>query len=151
MNCGIVYFQNVAAATACIISTEQGILFVERKKEPGKGKLGIPGGFVNPREDAVQGVRRECREEIGFDPGPDVKFFASFPNIYLYKNITYHTCDFYFTISAPALELSDVRVDSEEIAGVRFIKPENIVLQDIAFDSAREALKTFLESDSYRL
>ncbi|MDR1466464.1 MAG: DNA mismatch repair protein MutT, partial [Treponema sp.] len=44
-NCGLTYYQNVATATACIISGEQGILFVERKKDPGKGKLGMPGGF----------------------------------------------------------------------------------------------------------
>jgi ADP-ribose pyrophosphatase YjhB (NUDIX family) len=143
-NCGLVYYQNVAAATACIISGEQGILFVERKKDPGKGKLGMPGGFVNPYEGAVQGVRRECLEETGFDPGPGVKFFASFPNIYLYKNVVYHTCDLYFTISASALKPSDTQADLEETAGIRFIKPENIVFENIAFDSARKALKAFL-------
>ncbi|MDR0643665.1 MAG: NUDIX domain-containing protein [Treponema sp.] len=148
MNCGLVYFQNVAAATACIISTEQGILFVERKKEPGKGKLGMPGGFINPRESAVQGVRRECREEIGFDPGADVEFFASFPNVYPYKNIVYHTCDLYFTVSAPTLKLSDLKIDSKETVSVHFIKPKNIILEDIAFYSAREALKAFLEKSS---
>jgi ADP-ribose pyrophosphatase YjhB (NUDIX family) len=145
MNCGLVYFQNVAVATACIISTEQGILFVERKKDPGKGKLGMPGGFVNPCEDAVQGLRRECREEISFDPGPDVKFFVSFPNVYPYKSIVYHTCDLYFVVSAPALKLSDLKADSEETVNIHFIKPEDIVFENIAFDSARKALKVFLE------
>jgi ADP-ribose pyrophosphatase YjhB (NUDIX family) len=149
MNCRLVYFQNVAAAVACIIRAEQGILFVERKKEPGKGKLGMPGGFVNPYEDAVQGIIRECCEEIGFNPGPDVKFLASFPNIYLYKNIIYHTCDLYFTVSAPTLKLADLQIDSKETAGIWFIEPENIIFENIAFDSARKALKAFLEGDLY--
>jgi ADP-ribose pyrophosphatase YjhB (NUDIX family) len=52
-----------------------------RAKEPAKGKLALPGGFVNPDEGAFEGLRRECLEEISWDPGPEAFRYASFPNI----------------------------------------------------------------------
>jgi ADP-ribose pyrophosphatase YjhB (NUDIX family) len=143
-DCGFVYFHNNAAATGCIISTDAGILFVVRAKDPGKGKLGVPGGFINPGENAVEGVRRECIEEIGWDPGPDVKFFASFPNIYPYKGVGYNTCDLYFAVSVPRLSLNDLKLDPKETEGIRFIKLETVNLDELAFDSARNALRAFL-------
>lgn len=34
-----------------------------------EGTLAIPGGFLDYGETTLNGARRECREEIGFDPG----------------------------------------------------------------------------------
>jgi ADP-ribose pyrophosphatase YjhB (NUDIX family) len=138
-----VFFQNVATATGCIISAKAGVLFEVRGKEPGKGKLGFPGGFVNPGEGAVEGVRRECIEEIGWDPGENVQFMASFPNEYLYKGVVYHTCDLYFTVSDPELILSDLTIDTKETHEVRFITPDKIAIDDLAFDAAKKALHYF--------
>ena len=39
------------------------ILLVERKAQPGKGKIALPGGFVNPEEKLKDAVIRELREE----------------------------------------------------------------------------------------
>ncbi|MDR2193264.1 MAG: NUDIX domain-containing protein [Treponema sp.] len=143
-NCGFTFYQNVAAATACIISTKKGILFEVRGKEPGKDKLGFPGGFINPGDGAVEGVRRECIEEIGWDPGENLRFMASFPNIYPYKGIVYHSCDLYFTVSAPELTLSDLTLDMKETRDIRFISPDEINIDDIAFDAGKKALHYFI-------
>ena len=48
--CGFRFFQNVAAACGVLVSHQSRILFVERAKEPAKGLLGLPGGFVDPGE-----------------------------------------------------------------------------------------------------
>jgi ADP-ribose pyrophosphatase YjhB (NUDIX family) len=144
-DCGFVYYHNVAAATGGIIDTGTTILFLVRGADPAKGKLDLPGGFVNPGEGAFEGLRRECVEEIGWDPGENLALFASFPNTYPYKNISYNTCDLFFVISAPGLKETDLRLDPEEIAGVRFITPSEINLDDVAFDSTRRAVKAFLE------
>jgi ADP-ribose pyrophosphatase YjhB (NUDIX family) len=143
-SCGLEYYQNIATATGCIIDTGTSVVFVVRAKEPAKGKLALPGGFVDVGEGAVEGVRRECREEIGWDPGPVCSFLASFPNVYHYKGFVYHTCDLFFTVSAPGLTVSDLVLDPGEIAGVRFIRYDEIDFDDLAFDSTRRAVQIFL-------
>lgn len=47
-----------------------------------EGTLAIPGGFLDYGETTLAGARRECREEIGFDPGnsPVDLFIADNPN-----------------------------------------------------------------------
>lgn len=39
------------------------VLMVERKAQPGKGLLALPGGFINPEEKLVDACLRELREE----------------------------------------------------------------------------------------
>jgi NADH pyrophosphatase NudC (nudix superfamily) len=140
-DCGFVYFHNTAAAAGLIINTKQGFLFLIRGEEPAKGKLDVPGGFLNPGESALEGLRRECREEIGRDCGDDIRFLASFPNIYEYKGIAYNTCDLFFTADMPDLTENDLTLQKGEIGGCRFIRPENIDLDQIAFPSARLAIQ----------
>jgi 8-oxo-dGTP pyrophosphatase MutT (NUDIX family) len=104
---------------------------------------------VDPGEGALEGLRRELREEIGWEPPrPDLEaftLFASFPNIYPYKNIPYNTCDLFFTLSAPGLTEQDLRLAEGEIAGVRFIRPEAVNMDDLAFESTRRAIRAFTE------
>jgi ADP-ribose pyrophosphatase YjhB (NUDIX family) len=153
--CGFVYYQNTAAATGCVIRTGRGILLLVRGKEPAKGKLDLPGGFVDPGEGALDGLRRELREEIGWVPPEDGRgtgaagtgftLLASFPNVYPYKNITYHTCDMFFTLDAPGLTEQDLHLETREIGGFRFVEPRNIRMEDLAFESTRRAVGAYLE------
>jgi ADP-ribose pyrophosphatase YjhB (NUDIX family) len=149
-DCGFTYYHNTAAATACIITAgsgaEETILLLVRGKDPGKGKLDLPGGFVDPGEGAMEGLRRELREELGWEPpaGAKTELFASYPNIYPYKNIVYNTCDLFFLIKAPGLTEKDLRLEEKEVAGIRFVKRNEINLEDIAFESARKAVAEYL-------
>jgi ADP-ribose pyrophosphatase YjhB (NUDIX family) len=171
-DCGFVYYHNVAAATGCIIvvpedenSTETGrlsnnlpckesdrIIFLVRGKEPGIGKLDLPGGFVDPGEGVLDGVYRELREELSWTPHipegarlSDVfKLFASFPNLYLYKGINYNTCDMYFSVRAPGLKSEDLCREKAEISEIRFLKPAEIDFSQFAFPSTVKAVKTYL-------
>jgi ADP-ribose pyrophosphatase YjhB (NUDIX family) len=147
-DCGFTYYHNTAAATGCVVSTGGGLLFLVRGKEPAKGRLDLPGGFVDPGEGAVEGLRREFREEIGWEPPPAAAFtlFASFPNVYPYKGIVYNTCDLFFTLSVPELSEKDLCPAEGEIAGIRFIKPGDIDMELLAFDSTRRAVQAFLDN-----
>ncbi|MDR2629636.1 MAG: NUDIX domain-containing protein [Spirochaetaceae bacterium] len=144
-DCGFTYYHNTAAATGCIISVDKTIMLLVRAKEPGRGKLDLPGGFVDPGEGALEGLRRECREEIGWEPSGDFVLFASFPNTYPYKNIIYNTCDLFFTIRAPGLKREDLRPEPREIADIRFIEPGLVDPEEMAFESTRRALRAFLD------
>ena len=163
-DCGLIYFHNTAAATGCVIRTGEKILLIVRGKEPGLGKLDLPGGFVDPGEGVLQGLLRELREELGWEPplpcGPEdpayskaltkiFTLFASFPNTYLYKNIAYNTCDMYFTVSAPGLTEKDLCLEAEEISELRFLRPKEINLDDLAFDSTRRAIEAFVNLSQF--
>jgi len=152
-DCGLTYYHNVAAATACFVRTGAGLLFIVRKKDPGKGKLDLPGGFVDPGEGALDGLRREFIEELGIDPlesaafrGEKFTLFASFPNKYPYKNVLYNTCDLFFYIDAPDLTEKDLRLETAEISGVQFIKPEDLDMEEIAFESVKKAVRAYLDT-----
>jgi ADP-ribose pyrophosphatase YjhB (NUDIX family) len=152
-DCGFVYYHNTAAATGCVIDADGRLLFLVRGKEPAKGRLDLPGGFVDPGEGALEGLYREIREELGWlPPVPQgasnaqeaFTFFASFSNRYPYKNIMYNTCDMYFYLRAPGLRERDLVLEKKEISAVRFLKPEEIDFDEIAFDSTRRAVQAYL-------
>ncbi|MDR2922666.1 MAG: NUDIX domain-containing protein [Treponema sp.] len=158
-DCGFVYYHNTAAATGCVINANGRLLFLVRGKQPAKGKLDLPGGFVDPGEGALEGLYREIREELGWSPpvpqdAPGAplsrvfNFFASFHNRYPYKNIVYNTCDMYFYLSAPDLSERDLTLEKAEIEAVRFLKPEEIDFGEIAFDSTRRAVQAYLARTS---
>ncbi|MDR0290010.1 MAG: NUDIX domain-containing protein [Treponema sp.] len=159
-DCGFTYYHNTAAATGCIISVPdkaggacgERLLFLVRGKEPGKGKLDLPGGFVDPGEGVLDGLYRELKEEIGWSPPiPPGKpltevftLFASFSNVYPYKNVDYNTCDLYFYLRAPDLSEQDLVLEKAEISAVRFLAPQDIDLGEFAFNSTRRAVQTYL-------
>lgn len=98
-DCGFDLYNNVAAAVGVIIQDRDGsVIFERRAKEPRKGFLALPGGFVDQDESAENAAVRECLEETGITPDR-ITYIASFPNTYEYKNITYKTCDMFFAAS----------------------------------------------------
>jgi ADP-ribose pyrophosphatase YjhB (NUDIX family) len=148
-DCGFVYYHNTAAASGCVISNGEAVVVLVRGKDPASGKLDLPGGFVENGEGVLEGLRRECQEELGLDlnavaPGREFSFLASFPNTYPYKGVVYYTCDLFFTITAPGLRLEDMCPDPSEIAEVRLVKPADIRLEDMAFESTRRAVRAYL-------
>ena len=157
-DCGYVYYHNVAAATGCLISVPspdgERLIFTVRGKDPGKGLMDMPGGFVDPGEGALDGLYRELREELNWTPltaksgqtklADVFKLFASFSNVYKYKGVDYNTCDLYFTVSAPGLTRDDLRLQEGEIADVLFLKPEQIDFDQFAFESTKRAVKAYL-------
>ena len=150
-DCDFTYFHNTAAASGCVIETDGKVMLLVRGNSPAKGKLDLPGGFVDPGEGILEGLMRELKEEIGWAPpippgalpADYFKLFASFPNTYPYKNIVYNTCDMFFTISVPSLKISDLKMEAGEIAGIKFLLPGEIEAEDLAFDSTRRAMEAY--------
>ena len=154
-DCGFDLYCNVAAAVGLIIAApDKSVLFETRDKEPRKGFLALPGGFCNPDEPAEDAARRECMEEIGFNiDGARIKYVASFPNTYPYKNFVYKTCDLFFEARLSQEEadglLQKLKADQKEVSGVEFRKvasQEDIDNLPLAFDSAKKALAAWLEN-----
>ncbi|MCQ2591750.1 MAG: NUDIX domain-containing protein [Treponema sp.] len=152
-DCGFDLYCNVAAAVGVIFSDNQNyILFEIRAKEPRKGFLALPGGFVDFDESAENAAIRECKEEIGAEIS-SVDFVCTYPNTYVYKNIEYKTCDMFFSAMLPeAFDSVDAFIGSlsaqkSEVSGFvakRIETEEDIENLPLAFESAKKTLKTWL-------
>lgn len=149
-DCGFDLYNNVAAAVGIILTDkDKNILFEIRAKEPRKGFLAFPGGFVDPDESAEEAVKRECKEEIGVEP-VNIKYICSFPNTYEYKNFIYKTCDLFFT--AELAENAKIKTQETEVTGTKWIKiknSEDIQKLPLAFESAKKTLEVWLKSTIY--
>ena len=136
--CGFTLFFSAANATAAFVRRDDGkMLFIRRAKEPAKGKLAPPGGFVDIGETAEDAVRREIREEVGLELA-DLRFLCSQPNHYLYRDIAYPVLDFFFT--ARAIDPDQAKA-LEDVESFCWLDPLSIALDEIAFASMRAALK----------
>lgn len=152
-DCGFDLYNNVAAAVGVILKDKNNNILLEvRAKEPRKGYLAFPGGFVDPDERAEDAVVRECREEIGAEV-TNIKFLCSFPNTYEYKDIVYKTCDMFFTADiCGAYETMEemtasLKRQESEVEGFKICRVETEKDVDelpLAFDSAVKTLKYYL-------
>ena len=161
-DCAFVYYHNIAAANGCLIvvpyADGEKLVLTVRAKEPAAGKLDLPGGFVDIGEGILEGLYREIQEEIGWTPpvpassgslSQDLssvfKFLTSFSNVYEYKGISYNTCDLYFYIIAHGLKPEYLQAEKAEVSEIVFIKPEEINLDQLAFQSTRKAIEAWLQ------
>jgi NAD+ diphosphatase len=135
----------VATAAGVLVEGREGILLIERARDPSRGLLCLPGGFVEPGERAEEGARRECREEIGWEPG-ELVFFGSFPNAYEYAGVPYATCDLYFLARVESLDAIAFRPDPGECASLVTLRPEAVAGERLAFESQRRAIRAYLEA-----
>lgn len=140
-DCGFDLYNNVASAVGLVISDGEGrVLLEKRGKEPRKGFLAFPGGFVDPDEGAEEACRRECLEETGLAPAT-IRYLCSFPNTYEYKNIVYKTCDLFFEAT---LEEGELKGQEGEVLGFEWWPArtkEEIDAIPLAFDSAKKTLE----------
>lgn len=72
---------NPALGVSAYIIKNSKALFGVRSSNPGKGKLDVPGGFVEVNESAEQAAIREAKEEFGVDITL-TSCFGTYPSIY---------------------------------------------------------------------
>lgn len=140
--CNYVLFHNVAGAVAVIIKYGDEILFTRRNQEPKKGKLDLAGGFVDPKESAEETCVRELFEEMNIEINlSQLKYLASLPNTYEYKNILYNTIDLFYEYEVS--KKPELHLEHSEISETIWIKKNEINIEDIAFDSQKTFFKNY--------
>jgi ADP-ribose pyrophosphatase YjhB (NUDIX family) len=136
--CGWTFYQNPAAAVAALIDIGDRVVFTRRNRDPGKGMLDLPGGFVDPGETAEDSLSRELAEELGVEIAvAAADYLGSLPNTYFYKGILYHTIDLFYRVrvtEVPGIAAPD------EIQEVVALLPEEVDLDAFALSSVRTAL-----------
>lgn len=138
--CGHHHHFNPVCAVAALIENSRGeILLVERGHEPAKGKYATPGGFTDLGESLETALAREVKEETGLKLR-NVRYLCSHTNDYIYRGAIVATIDVFFTGVA---EAGKVVMQEGEIAGARWFRPKDILLDDLAFPSMRYALRCY--------
>jgi ADP-ribose pyrophosphatase YjhB (NUDIX family) len=139
--CGFTLYFNAALAAVAFIRDGAGrVLFIRRAKEPARGKLAPPGGFVDIGERAEEALRREVREEVHLELG-SLTYLCSEPNTYLYGDVTYPVLDLFFV--ARADDPAGARA-GDDVDAVLWLVPRDVVVDDLAFVSMRQAFTRYL-------
>lgn len=135
--CGFTDFNNVIVAVAVWVLNERGeLLLIERAKDPGRGRLAPPGGFVDAGENLETAAIREVREETGVEIAA-LSYVSSAPNTYAYHGLTRPVCDVFFLARLTRVEVS---IATAEVTGWRFVSLGDLCPDELAFASMRESL-----------
>lgn len=142
-DCGFVYYFNSAAATVALIINERNELLVcRRAKDPAKGTLDLPGGFIDLFETGEEGVIREVKEETGIDV-EKAEYLFSIPNIYEYSGFTVHTLDMFFRCTASDISHYQAMDDAAELF---FLPLRDINPEDFGLNSIRKGLNRIIRN-----
>jgi len=140
--CHFNYFINSSAAVACLIFNPEGKLLLARRAiEPGKGKLDLPGGFVEPLERAEEAVVREVREELGVRV-TKAEYLTSFPNEYIFSGFSIFTVDMAFVCE---VDEPDKIIAADDVASVEYLFPKDIVSDELCSDSMVKIIAKYID------
>jgi NAD+ diphosphatase len=144
--CGFSFYFNTTVAVAAFVSRFDGrVLFIRRGREPAKGRLAPPGGFIDIGETAEAAVLREIQEEVGLRLS-DLTFLCSQVNQYDYRGVRYPVLDLFFLAQAETMELT---LADGEVTSYEWLDPVGVRPEDMAFPSMQAALR-LLQSQTDR-
>ena len=136
-DCGFVYYFNPSAATvALILNDKEELLVCRRAKNPAKGTLDLPGGFIDMNETGEEGVAREVLEETGMQV-IQATYLFTLPNIYVYSGFPVHTLDMFFLCTVKDTSHFSAM---DDVADSFFLPLSEVHPEEFGLDSIREGL-----------
>ena len=142
-SCNFTYYFNPRAATvAFIINSKNELLVARRAKDPAKGTLDLPGGFVDCFETAEQAIAREVLEETGLLVTKTTYLFT-LPNIYPYSGIDIHTLDLFFLCQVDNV---DIIKPMDDVAELMWINIKNLDINEFGLNSVKKGVEIFLSN-----
>ncbi|UZE95274.1 NUDIX hydrolase [Alkalimarinus alittae] len=139
--CQYEFFFNSAASVGALIIRDGRLLTAVRAKNPSKGMLDLPGGFVDPDESLEHALSRELQEELCITPS-SLQYFTSGSNRYLYNQIEYTTCDAFFICTVDHYKNMQA---NDDICEFRWVPLKEIDLDAFAFKSVKQAIEKLLK------
>ncbi len=123
--CGRSWYRNPAPAVGAAILDGDRALVTVRAREPYRGQVDVPGGFLEVGEHPVEGLKREVREELGLEIEVDPMPVLLAPHTYGPEGVWALAIGFRARISRgvpkPADDVAEARwIGAGEVDGVDF-------------------------------
>ena len=135
------FFGPVAAVGALVTRGKDRLLLVQRARDPGKGKLGLPGGFVDRDETVEHALAREVLEETGLTITRS-EYLMSHPNSYDYRDVVVPVIDLFYVCEVESDE--QIKLDPTELEHYEWVQPTGAHLERMAFHSNRLAIERWM-------
>jgi mutator protein MutT len=143
-DCSFNYYVNAAAAVAVLLFNEKGeLLFTRRAIEPHRGKLDLPGGFIDPMETGEQAAIREIQEELGIEIH-SLKYLCSYPNEYVFSEYSVFTLDLAFLAKTDSL---DRMTAMDDISSFEFYNLHDVDLDELPSISMKNIIKELIQRE----
>ncbi|GAC1370710.1 MAG: NUDIX domain-containing protein [Candidatus Saccharimonadales bacterium] len=144
-SCAQTYFANPKPATEIILIDELGRAAVAvRARDPYKGKLDLPGGFVDAGETLEEGIAREIFEEVGLTPEQYSKpvYLESATADYPWG----HELTQVVTAAYTAQITSTVQLTaSDDVASIEFLTADQLKRDDFAWPTQYDRIEQAIE------
>ena len=114
-------------------------LVTVRAGEPEKGRVDVPGGFVEVGEHPVRGIEREAREELGVEVEVEEKPGLLATHTYGPDGI------WVLAISFQARIVDGEPSPADDVAEIRWVSAEDIDDLDFAWEHDRNLVRAALE------
>lgn len=131
--CGFVLYLDPKLAACTITLVDGGIVLLRRAIEPQRGKWVFPGGYVDRGESVIEAAVRETYEEVGLRVA-----VTGILDVYSTRGEDVAVVVYAAHAEAGKPEAGD------EASEVKVFSPEAIPWDELAFESTRLALRSYL-------
>jgi NADH pyrophosphatase NudC (nudix superfamily) len=141
-SCDKLNFINPGIGVAGFCFNQNGeVLWITRNKDPHKGTLDVPAGFVDISDESLEAaLEREFFEEVGIKI-KNIKYLCSVKSRYQSQGANNHHMSLYFTCEAESTQIS---ADNLEVTQPQFIDPSQVDANQIGFPNSRTALNILI-------
>ena len=119
-------FTQTYGVVGAIIEKDGKILLVKESKELAKGKWSHPAGWIEVGENPIDAVKREVKEETGFNFKPE-NLLGIYSLIKNELDVTHHPLKIIYTGIASDKEMTQL---AEDVSETNWFTPEEIEKMD---------------------
>ena len=138
--CGRSWYRSSAPAVGAAIVDGDKVLVTVRGIEPEKGRMDLPGGFVEVGEHPREALAREAWEELGVEV--DVEESPMLLAVHTYGSEGEYVLAIGFRVRIVSGEPSP----ADDVAGIRWVSEDEIDTLDFAWEHDRKIARLALES-----